>query len=94
MVKRGVRAVVVVVVQEGWQEGSALVAGVVRTRIGPLAGDGLDEAFGLAVGLRAVGAREQVPQPQSSRQLCANSLERYEAPRSVSTRSMETPWAA
>ena len=31
-----------------------MVAGVIGSSIGPLAGDGLDEAFGLAVGLRSV----------------------------------------
>ena len=33
---------------------SAMTAGVVGTGVGPLAGDGLDEAFGLAIGLRAI----------------------------------------
>ena len=37
------------------KEGSSVVAGVIRTGVGPLASDGLDEAFGLAVGLRAIG---------------------------------------
>jgi len=35
-----------------------MVTGVIRASIGPLAGEGLDEAFGLAVGLGAVGSGE------------------------------------
>lgn len=60
----GVRQVVVVVVQEGTQEPSALVAEFVRTHANPFAGHGLNEAFGLAVDLRVVGASKQVPQPK------------------------------
>ena len=44
----------IVVMEEEWEEGSAVVGGVVRTSVSPLAGDGLDEAFGLAVGLRSI----------------------------------------
>ncbi len=42
------------------EEGGAVVTGVVRACVGPFAGDGLDEAFGLAVGLWAVGFGEEV----------------------------------
>ena len=45
---------------------SALVAGVIGAGISPFAGDGLDEALGLAVGLRAVGFGEGVFEAQLS----------------------------
>jgi hypothetical protein len=54
----GVRAMEVIVMEVEGEEGSAVVTGVVRASIGPLAGNGLDEAFGLAIGLRAIGASE------------------------------------
>ena len=50
----------IIVVEIEWEEGSALVRGVVRTGISPLAGDGLDEAFGLAVGLGAIRSGEEM----------------------------------
>jgi len=50
----------IVVVEIEWEEGSALVRGVVRTRISPLTSEGLDEAFGFAVGLRAIGSGEEM----------------------------------
>ena len=50
----------VVVVKVTRKEGSAVIAGVVRPGIGPLAGDGLDEAFGLAVSLRAIRFGEEM----------------------------------
>ncbi len=37
-----------------------VVTGVVGTGVRPLAGEGLDEAFGLAVGLRAIGFGEEM----------------------------------
>ena len=37
-----------------------MVTGVVGAGVGPLAGDGLDEALGLAIGLWAVGSGEAV----------------------------------
>ena len=46
--------------EEAREEGGAVEAGVIRTGVGPFAGDGLDEAFGLAVGLGAVGTGEDV----------------------------------
>ncbi len=56
----GVGAVEVIVMKVMREEGSAVVAGVIGTGVGPLAGDGLDEAFGLAIGLRAVRSGEAV----------------------------------
>jgi len=40
------------------EEGRAVVAGVIGTGLGPLAGDGLDEAFGFPVGLRSIRSGE------------------------------------
>src|SRR5205085_613892 len=59
-VQGGVRAMEVIVMKVGGKEGSSVGAGVIRTGIGPLAGDDLDEAFGLAVGLRAIGFGEEM----------------------------------
>ena len=42
------------------KEGSAVVAGVIGAGVGPLAGDSLDEALGLAIGLWAIGPGEAV----------------------------------
>jgi hypothetical protein len=58
------RAVEVVVMEVEREEGSAVVAGVIGTSISPLAGDGLDEAFGLAIGLRAIGSGEAMFEAQ------------------------------
>jgi len=54
----------IVVVEIEWEEGSALVRGVVRTRISPLTSEGLDEAFGFAVGLGAIGFGEEMFEAQ------------------------------
>ena len=54
----------IVVVKVEREEGSAVVTGVVRASVSPLAGDGLDEAFGLAVGLRAIGTSEEMADAQ------------------------------
>ena len=43
----------VIVMKVERKEAGSVVAGVIRACIGPLAGDGLDEAFGLAIGLGA-----------------------------------------
>jgi hypothetical protein len=48
----------IVVVEEELEEGSAVVTGVVRAGIGPLPSNGLDETFGLAIGLGPVGTGE------------------------------------
>jgi hypothetical protein len=55
-----VRSVEVIVMEEGSEEGGAVVRGVVGASVGPFAGDGLDEAFGLAIGLGSVGSGEGV----------------------------------
>jgi hypothetical protein len=44
----------VIVMEVVREVSSALAARVIGASIGPLAGDGLDEAFGLAVGLRSI----------------------------------------
>ena len=54
----------VVVMKVEREEGGTMVTGVIGASVGPLAGDGLDEAFGLAVGLRAIGAGEGVFEAQ------------------------------
>ena len=71
----GMRAMEVIVMKIGGKECSSVVAGVVRTGIGPLAGDGLDEAFGLAVCLKAIGFSEEV----SEAKLMAGSGEEFGA---------------
>ena len=50
----------IVVVEEEREEGSALVARLIRTSISLFASDGLDEAFGFAIGLGAVGFSEEM----------------------------------
>ena len=56
----GVRAMEVVVMKVVGKEGGSMATGVIRTSISPLTGDGLDEAFGLAVGLKAIGFGEKI----------------------------------
>ena len=60
----GMRAVEVIVVEVEREEGGAVVTGVVGACISPLAGDGLDEAFGLAVGLGAIGSGKEMADAQ------------------------------
>ena len=60
----GVGAVEIVVMEVEREEGSAMVTGVIRTSVSPLAGEGLDEAFGLAIGLGAVRACEEMADVQ------------------------------
>jgi hypothetical protein len=50
----------VVVMKIVREEGSAVVTGGVGPGVGPLAGDGLDETFGLAVGLGAIRFGEEM----------------------------------
>jgi len=50
----------VIVVKIGIEEGSSMVAGEIGASISPFASDGLDEAFGLAIGLRAIGFGEEM----------------------------------
>jgi hypothetical protein len=59
-----VGTVEVIVMKIKREEGSAVVAGVIRAGVGPLAGDSLDEALGLAVGLRAIGFGEEVTEAE------------------------------
>jgi hypothetical protein len=59
-VQGGVRAMEVIVVKIGIEERGSMVAGEIRARVSPLASDGLDEAFGLAIGLRAIGFSEEM----------------------------------
>ena len=54
----------IVVMEVEREEGGAVVRGVIRTSISPFAGDGLDEAFGLAVGLGAVRFGEEMLEAQ------------------------------
>jgi hypothetical protein len=55
-----VRAVEVIVMEVKREEGSSMVAGVIGTGIGPFTGDGLDEALGFTIGLRAIGFGEEM----------------------------------
>ena len=48
----------IVIMEVERKERSAMETGVVRASVSPLASDGLDEAFGLAIGLRAVRTGE------------------------------------
>ena len=54
----------IVVVEEKRETLSAVVTGVIGTGVGPLAGEGLDEAFGLAIGLGAIGFGEEMLEAQ------------------------------
>ncbi len=56
----GVWAVEIVVMEVAREALGAVLAGVVGTGVGPFAGEGLDEAFGLAVGLGAIGSGEEM----------------------------------
>ena len=60
----GVRSVEIVVMEVEREERGAVVRGVIRTSISPFAREGLDEAFGLAIGLRAVGFGEAMLEAQ------------------------------
>ena len=70
-----VRAVEIIVMEIEREERGAVGTGVVRASISPFAGDGLDEAFGLAVGLWAIGAGEEM----ADAQLKAGSGEEFRA---------------
>jgi hypothetical protein len=59
-----VRAVKIVVMEIQREEGGALVTGVVRASISPLASEGLDETFGLAIGLRAIGTSKEMAEAE------------------------------
>ena len=55
----------VIVKEEVREEGSAVVTGVIRAGIGPFPGDGLDEAFGFAIGLGSIGPGEAMSDAES-----------------------------
>ena len=57
------RAVEVIVMKVVGKEGSAAITGVIGVGVGPLAGDGLDEAFGFAIGLRSIGPGKRCWRP-------------------------------
>jgi len=57
-------AVEIVVVEIERETLGAVVAGVVGAGVSPLASEGLDEAFGLAIGLGAIGSGEEVPEAE------------------------------
>ena len=69
------RSVEIIVMKEEREELSAVVTGVIGTSISPLPSDGLDEAFGLAIGLRAIGSGEEM----ADAQLVAGSGEEFGA---------------
>src|SRR5438067_6826015 len=54
----------VIVMKVAGKKACTLIRGVVGAGIGPLPGDGLDEALSLAVGLRAVRFGKRVFEPQ------------------------------
>jgi hypothetical protein len=54
----------IVVMEVAWEEGSAVVTGIIRAGVSPLSGDGLDEAFGLAIGLGTIGFGEAMLEAQ------------------------------
>ena len=60
----GMRSVEIIVMEIEWEDGSAVVTGVVGAGISPLAGEGLDEALGLAVGLGSVRSGEEMADAQ------------------------------
>ena len=60
----GVRAMEIVVVEVEGQIKGAVVTRVIGTGVSPLAGESLDEAFGLAIGLGPVGSGEEVTEAE------------------------------
>jgi hypothetical protein len=58
------RSVEVIVMEIEREERSAVLTGVVGASVSPFASNGLDEAFGLAVGLRAIGTSEEMADAQ------------------------------
>jgi len=79
----------VVVMLPAGQGVGAMGRVLVRPAVGPLSQGGLDEAFGLAVGLRSVGSSELVLDASALQEL-AKSRERNAEPVSVNTRLMLT----
>ena len=70
-----VRAVEIVVMEVEREERGAVSTGVVGASVSPLASKGLNEAFGFAVGLRAIGSSEEM----ADAQLVAGSGEEFGA---------------
>jgi len=58
------RSVEIVVMEVEREEGGAVITGVVGASVSPLAGEGLDEALGLAIGLGAIGSSEEMADAQ------------------------------
>jgi hypothetical protein len=54
----GMWAVEVIVMEVERETSRAVVAGVIRAGVSPFASNGLDEAFGFAVGLGTIGTGE------------------------------------
>jgi hypothetical protein len=54
----------IVVVEVAWETLGAMIWGVVGAGVSPLSGDGLDEAFGFAVGLGPIGFGEAMLEAQ------------------------------
>ena len=65
--ERGVGTSMVVEVEPGWQVRQPLGVGAVGPGVGPLVEQGLDEALGLAVGLRPVGPGALVADVETAR---------------------------
>jgi hypothetical protein len=57
---------IVIVEEEVWKVSGAMVTGAIGTSIGPFAGEGLDEALGLAIGLRAIGLGEEMREAEGA----------------------------
>lgn len=55
---------VVIVKEEVREEGGAVVTGVIRAGVGPFPGNGLDEAFGFAIGLRSIRPGEEMSEAE------------------------------
>ena len=64
VVQGGVRAVEVIVMEIEREERGAVVTEVVRAGVSPLTSDGLDEAFGLAICLSAIGSGKEMADAQ------------------------------
>jgi len=59
------RAMPVVTIEPVGQFSRALILGLISSRVGPFAKRGLDEALGLAVGLRRIGSGEDLAQTEA-----------------------------
>jgi hypothetical protein len=59
-----VRAEVVIVVKKEREERGAMVTRAIRASVSPLSSDGLDEALGLSIGLRAIGSGKEMAEAE------------------------------